>query len=66
MRAIRLVIGIAILIQGIISREIMTMVLGGIFSGLALANVGCCGATTCSITRATGSTRKIQYEELDN
>ena len=36
MRALRLVIGTAILVQGIVSKETMTILLGGLFGGLAL------------------------------
>lgn len=65
MRALRLVIGTAILVQGIVSKDTMTILLGGLFGGLAVANVGCCGSNTCAITRNTNRIQKVQYEEVD-
>ena len=66
MRILRLGLGIAILVQGIVAKETMTMVLGVIFGGMALANIGCCGTNGCAINnRPTNNTQKIHYEELD-
>ena len=66
MRILRLGLGIAILVQGIVAKETMTMVLGVIFGGMALANIGCCGTSGCAINnRSTNKTQTIDYEELD-
>ena len=66
MRILRLGLGIAILVQGIVAKETMTMVLGVIFGGMALANIGCCGINGCAInSRSTNKTQTIDYEELD-
>ena len=66
LRILRLGLGIAILVQGIVAKETMTMVLGVIFGGMALANIGCCGTNGCAVnSRSTNKTQKIDYEELD-
>lgn len=66
MRILRLGLGIAILVQGIIAKETMTVVLGVIFGGMAVANIGCCGTNGCAInSRSTNKTQKVDYEELD-
>ena len=65
-RVLRLGLGIAILIQGILAGETMTILLGAIFGGMALANIGCCGTNGCAINnRSTNKTQTIDYEELD-
>ncbi len=65
-RILRLGLGIAILVQGIVAKETMTMVLGVIFGGMAVANIGCCGTNGCAINGgSTNKTQKIDYEELD-
>lgn len=61
-RIIRLVFGIAIIIQGIVSREILLIVAGILLSGMALLNIGCCGPTGCIIP--PNKIRKIKREEI--
>lgn len=67
MRIIRLVLGIAVIIQGIVLAEWMFIVLGGFFSLMPLLNIGCCGATGCN-TRPQKNSRNITediiYEEV--
>lgn len=66
MRMLRLVLGIAILVQGIVARDAVTIILGVAFAGMAVANIGCCAAGGCAInTRsANNKTEDIQYEEV--
>ena len=67
MRILRLGLGIAIIIQGIVAKETMTIVLGAIFGGMALANIGCCGTNGCAVnSRPSNKTQRIEYEEMDN
>lgn len=42
MRFIRLAAGIAITVQAIIARDAMLVVLGLLFTGMPLFNIGCC------------------------
>jgi hypothetical protein len=66
MRILRLGLGIAILVQGIIAKEAITMVLGAVFAAMALAKIGCCATSGCAInSRSTNNTHKINNEELD-
>ena len=66
MRLLRLALGSAVLMQGIISKEPMTVVLGAMFGGMALANIGCCGTNGCAFTPgSTNKAKKMTNEELD-
>lgn len=66
MRLLRLVIGIAILIQGIQTGEWIWIAAGAVFSLMPLLNIGCCGTTTCAPTRSKPgrSEETISYEEV--
>ena len=65
-RILRLGLGIAVIIQGIVAKETTTIVFGTIFGGMALANIGCCGTNGCAVnSRPTNKTQRIDYEELD-
>ena len=67
MRIIRLVLGVVILVQGIITKDFLTAVLGILFAGMAIANAGCCGTNGCAVntTRPIKSKANIEYEEVD-
>jgi hypothetical protein len=66
-RLLRLVLGVAILVQGILVRDVTSMVLGALFGLMAVVNVGCCGEKGCSVSTMSDNKtrRKINYEELD-
>ena len=66
MRALRLVLGTAILIQGLIYKDTFAIVLGAAFSGMALANIGCCGVSGCAVSPppANGKVEDVEYEEV--
>lgn len=66
-RILRLVLGAAIMVQGIVARDTITIILGVAFAGMAVANIGCCGAGCCAVnTRNTtnNKTEDIHYEEV--
>jgi hypothetical protein len=66
MRIVRLILGVAILVQGIVAKDTLTIILGIFLGGTAVANVGCCGANGCAInTPSTKKTNNTLYEELD-
>ena len=48
-RFTRLVLGLGILIQGILYKDPLRIILGLLFGGMAVANIGCCGNSSCSI-----------------
>ena len=68
MRIVRLVLGIIIIIQGIIVAETITIILGVLFAGMAVANIGCCGTNGCAVNPGNSikNKRKINYEEVDS
>lgn len=66
MRILRLVLAIGILAQGITARDTVTIFLGVVFGGMAVANIGCCGTTGCPVSQRSTNNKKedIQYEEV--
>lgn len=67
MRVIRLVLGLIILVQGIMARDVMYGFFGVFLSFLALVNVGCCGVGGCSVPSVSSKgskTKEIEYEEV--
>ena len=64
-RLLRLVLGVAILVQGIVAKDTTTILLGAAFGGMGLANIGCCGPNGCAVNTRSVKTTKIEYEELD-
>lgn len=65
-RFLRLVIGVAIIVQGILAKDIMFSIAGLFFTGMAVFNIGCCGTGGCSvpIKKAAQPTKDISYEEV--
>lgn len=66
-RVVRLALGLAILAQGILTRQWMVAGLGGMFTLLPLLNVGCCGVSGCQTAppaRKGKATEDITYEEV--
>jgi len=49
MRAVRLILGIFIIIQSAVLKDWQMGLLGMIFSAMPLFNIGCCGTTGCSV-----------------
>lgn len=67
-RILRVGLGLLILVQGIIAGDILSAGLGALFAGLAVFNVGCCGANGCH-TNYTNTNRKkeithVEFEEV--
>jgi hypothetical protein len=65
-RALRLAMGIFIVVQGIHSREWLFVTLGGLFSLMPLLNVGCCGASGCGVPvlKSDKKAEDTTYEEI--
>jgi len=49
MRLLRLGLGIAVLVQGIVVKDTVTIVLGFLFGGMAVVNQGCCDTGSCPV-----------------
>ncbi len=66
MRVIRLLAGIAIIIQAIANKDTVFGVAGVLFTIMALFNTGCCGVGGCNtpIQKSNSSTEDITYEEV--
>lgn len=68
MRALRLILGVIIIVQGFQQKEFMYAFAGVLLSGMALANIGCCGVGGCQVpTRKTDKdliNKEITYEEI--
>lgn len=65
MRIFRFVLGIGIAIQGIVSKDTVSLVLGLVFAVMAVANAGCCGVNTCAVNPGTVNKTKSTHEEPD-
>ena len=68
MRALRLILGVIIIVQGLQQKEFMYAFAGVLLSGMAIANIGCCGVGGCNVhTRKTDKeliNKEITYEEI--
>lgn len=65
-RVIRLVVGVAAVVQGLQSSEVL-MVVAGLFVGaMALLNKGCCGTSGCRLPagQQKDKTKEVSYEEV--
>jgi hypothetical protein len=49
LRFMRLAIGVAIIVQGVISKDVLFSIVGIFIAGTAVFNAGCCGKTGCDI-----------------
>ena len=67
-RFLRLGIGIAILVQAVMARDVLFGIAGLLFAGMAVFNIGCCGMGGCNTpnitTKNTQVTKDIPYEEV--
>lgn len=66
-RFLRLVIGIAILLQAVISKDGLFGIAGSLFAGIAFFNMGCYGTGSCNTPNLTsknvaGNTKDNAYK----
>lgn len=66
MRILRLAMGVFIITQGIMANEWILTIMGGIFSLLAIFNMGCCGTSTCGrpIKIRKNQIEEVSFEEV--
>jgi hypothetical protein len=68
MRALRLILGVIIIVQGFQQKEWMYALAGVLLSGMAIANMGCCGVGGCNVpVRKTDPeliNKEITYDEI--
>jgi len=66
LRMLRLLIGIAAVVQGISQRENVLWIAGSFLLLSAVFDFGCCGSTGCAVRpRAKTTNKEIVYEEVD-
>lgn len=66
-RLLRLIMGVAILVQGVITKDVLFGIAGLLFTGMAVFNLGCCGGTgNCAAPPQKKDTvsKDIYYEEV--
>jgi len=65
-RAVRLIVGLAIFVQGLYAADWLFVIAGVLFSSLALFNMGCCAGSGCGYTNNTSSKKmeETTYEEV--
>ena len=66
MRFMRLAMGIAILVQAVIAKDIGFAIAGILFTALPVFNISCCGTAGCAVPpkKELGTTKNITYEEV--
>lgn len=71
MRILRLLLGIIIIIQGAVEHEAAFVLMGILFSGMSVLNIGCCGPAGCStsspfVKGKQSENEEITYEEIED
>ena len=67
MRLLRLVIGVIALVQSIYTKDFILGIAAFIIGGMALFNVGCCGANGCSTSftnKKINKNNEVDFEEV--
>ena len=66
MRGLRLVLGIAALVEAFIQKDITLGLLAGFLLLTTIANIGCCSSNVCAVNfKQNKKDKEITYEELD-
>ena len=65
-RVLRLLLGLAVIVQAVVLNDTLLGVAGLVFSSLAIFNRGCCGQAGCAIPSKaqSKSTTETTYEEV--
>jgi hypothetical protein len=65
-RILRVTIGIVIIGMAISRADIASGIIGAIFTGMGVFNIGCCGSGACytSVKKSKGELKDIGYEEI--
>ena len=66
MRFLRLGLGLAVLVQAVIAKDVLFALLGLGFTAMPVFNIGCCGTNGCYVPPAKKeeNTKEITYEEV--
>lgn len=63
-RLLRLAIGIAVVVQGILVTDWMLIILGGLFSLMPIMNMGCGINGSCSTRYSSKDSQDFNYKEI--
>jgi hypothetical protein len=66
MRFLRLGLGLAVLVQAVIAKDVLFALLGLGFTAMPVFNIGCCGTNECYVPPAkkNKNTKDVSYEEV--
>lgn len=66
MRFLRLAMGVAILVQAVITKDLLFAFAGIVFTVMPVFNIGCCGTAGCAAPppKKQNTTKEITYEEV--
>ena len=66
MRVLRLGLGLAVLAQAVIAKDVLFALLGLAFTAMPVFNIGCCGTGGCYVPpdKKEDKTKDITYEEV--
>lgn len=66
MRFVRLGLGIAIIVQAVIVKDLTMGIVGILLTGMPVFNIGCCGVTGCNapVNKKEQIIKEITYEEV--
>jgi len=66
MRFLRLALGLAVLVQAVIAKDVLFALLGLGFTAMPVFNIGCCGTNCCYVppVKKEAITKDISYEEV--
>ncbi len=66
MRFLRLAMGIAILVQAVMAKDMLFAFAGLVFTAMPVFNIGCCGTAGCAAPpkKDQDTTKGIIYEEV--
>ena len=67
LRVLRLLLGLAVIVQAVVLNDVLLGAAGLLFSGMAVFNVGCCGTAGCATPTKRSSSKSVNettYEEV--
>ncbi|GAC1312849.1 MAG: hypothetical protein NVSMB24_35150 [Mucilaginibacter sp.] len=67
-RALRVIIGLVIIVEAIQRNDVISTIAGSVFTALGLFNISCCGSRGCalSVKRTEINSNEVSYERLFN
>lgn len=63
-RVIRVIIGVSMIGQGVASSQSALWLMGTLFTGMALLNVGCFGSANCSVPQKSNTTQITDAQDV--